>query len=148
MLKTIFEAYKNKVFSFFLEVICYFWKNVFFIFLCFKICFPIDNHSKRWNVFFDLPIITHAKFDMLYTFFKLKYYVLLLILNDIHFSYSNKEIIPLKMSACSDEPSLSLSLNFLLFSFASPTFLVFHEVATLTSKVNTTIQKLKLLRIM
>ena len=28
--------------------------NVFIIFLCFKICFTIDNHCKRWNVFSDL----------------------------------------------------------------------------------------------
>ena len=36
----------------------YFWSIRLLHFLCFKICFPIDNHCKRWNVFSDLPKIT------------------------------------------------------------------------------------------
>ena len=36
----------------------YFWDVCLLYFLMFKIYFPIDNHCKRWNVFFDLPKIT------------------------------------------------------------------------------------------
>ena len=38
---------------------------VFLIFLCFKICFPIDIHCKRWNIFSDLPKITHIFWTLL-----------------------------------------------------------------------------------
>ena len=39
--------------------------NVFFIFLNFKNCFPIDNHCKRWNVFSDLLKITRIFWTLL-----------------------------------------------------------------------------------